>query len=36
MKTLKIDWLDECPKCGHAGVIETDGECAWVVWDEID
>ena len=61
MKELKIDWLDECLKCGssihtvktengsqkwlydgdtvkcdcgQAGEIETDGECAWVNWDE--
>lgn len=33
------DWLyaDDkvtCDKCGHSGVIETDGECAWVAWGE--
>ncbi|HHG8604419.1 TPA: hypothetical protein ACPYUD_003656 [Morganella morganii] len=62
MKTVKIDWLEECPKyehdvavvqtekgredwlydgdkvtcenCGQVGIIEADGECGWVVWDE--
>ncbi|MEM8240213.1 hypothetical protein Q4R49_21170 [Morganella morganii subsp. sibonii] len=35
------DWLYDgdkvtCENCGHTGVIEADGECAWCVWNEID
>lgn len=61
METLRIDWLDSCPKCecsehivstacgseqwlysgdvvtcgecGHTGLIDADGESAWVEWD---
>lgn len=32
------DWFYDGDKvtCGHAGVIEAGGECAWCIWDEID
>nr|WP_282559234.1 hypothetical protein [Providencia alcalifaciens] len=35
------DWFYDgdkvtCENCGHTGVIEADGECAWCVWDEVD
>lgn len=35
------DWFYDgdkvtCENCGHTGVIEADGECAWCVWDEAD
>lgn len=25
-----------CEICGHSGLIETDGESAWCVWDEVN
>lgn len=62
MRTLEIDWLGECEKCGctdavvttergsvdrlfsgdrlkcancgNTGEVDTEGDCAWSLWDD--